>query len=94
MSEQPALHGISAVTRMHLQLFHCKFCLVSGEISVSFDEATTLLFPLPSLASQDHKPTHGRGVAQRGEERIPKPRVSASAMNSGHGKAQLHWSDQ
>lgn len=25
---------------------------------------------------------------------MPKPRVSVPAMNSGHGKAQLHWSDQ
>lgn len=61
---------------------------------MSFDEATALLFPLLSLASRDHEPTRGRGVAWRGKERIPKLRVSAPAMNSGHGKAQLHWSDQ
>lgn len=61
---------------------------------MSFDEATALLFPLLSLASWDHEPTRGRGVAQRGEKRIPKPCVSAPTMNRGHGKAQLHWSDQ
>lgn len=77
-----------------MQIFYCKFCLVSGEISVSFDEATALLFPLLSLASWDHEPTHGGGVAQKGEDRIPNPCVSAPTMNSGNGKAQMHWSDQ
>lgn len=61
---------------------------------MSFDDATALLVPLLSLVSRDHEPTHNRGVTWRGEERMPKPLVSVPTMNSEHGKAQLHWSDQ